>query len=261
MPASGPGSPPGSGPAASRKSLECSTRPPASVAPLSLRRAKASAFRPRRLPVWEHLRQSSGCVTWPSRASARPSRAASAASGQMPKPAASPMAAASHITAPVVRFFTLPRREHDHAGGEEGDARGGGLDQADGVHADDVAASGVELDDVQGDQREAGRGEADDHVGAQPGGAVGRLALEPDHAAEQRRAHQPERDDRQRQHQATERVRRRACRSPQRNARGRPSVPGAAGAACHMFQPQADRWHCVPVDAGGPEADAACCDR
>ena len=48
-------------------------------------------------------------VSRPSRWIRKPSAAASAAIGQRPRPAARPIAAASHMPAPVVRFFTSPR--------------------------------------------------------------------------------------------------------------------------------------------------------
>ena len=79
---------------------------------------------------------------------------------------------------------------------------------------------GVDLDQVQGDQREGGRRHADQHVGPQPGGAVGRLALEADQRAEQRRADQPGDDDRQRQGEAAQELVAPASSPSRHTARG-----------------------------------------
>ena len=96
--------------------------------------------------------------------------------------------------APVVRFFTRPAAQHDHPGGEEGDAGGRRLDQAHRVHAHHLAAVGVELDEVQGDRARRRRRPARPACCVRsPAERASRLALEADQRAEHRRADQAQR--------------------------------------------------------------------
>ena len=84
--------------------------------------------------------------------------------------------------------------EDDHAGGEEGDAVGGRLDKSDRVHAQPFAPAIEGVDEVQGDEREARRRKAEEHVGLEPGGVVLRLALVAEDRAEDDGADEAEQD-------------------------------------------------------------------
>ena len=113
-----------------------------------------------------------------------PRSPARAAIGHRPLPAARPIAAESHIIAPGCQVADAAAGQDDHSRGEKGNASGHRLDEAHGVHADRLAVVVVERDEMQGDERIGGGGEAYQHVGAEAGGVVAGLALVSDQRAE-----------------------------------------------------------------------------
>lgn len=68
------------------------------------------------------------------------------------------MAAESHMPAPVVRLRTSPRDRTIIPAARKADPGRGGLDEPDGVETDDVGASGIGLDKMQGNEGERGGG-------------------------------------------------------------------------------------------------------
>lgn len=117
---------------------------------------------------------------------------------QRPSPAATPMAPASHMPAPVVRPCTSPR---DDAGGKEGNTCGNGLDHADRIDADRFLHRAFSehrgMNDLDREDGEGGGGDANQDVRAQARRACSPFTLEADGRAKDGGEPQPGDDDRE----------------------------------------------------------------